>query len=195
MRWRWMVDYEQVSARRDYALAGAGAVQDDAGLASAILYGKAALVLQHLEQRLGRQKMRQILSLFVAEHRGMSVGWPQLVQCIRDVEGSEESSQFGLWVDSLGGPDWEFSEIRVEGDRVSGVLGQQSRFPFHGEVEVGILNQHHELLRTQAIEISGRQTVFDIPYAPEGHWLVVDPNFTMPRRSTRDGRPSWMVRI
>lgn len=196
MRWGWMVGYEQVPDHRDTPLKGdTPAPQEDEELSGAIFYGKAALVLQELEGRVGTQKMRQILSLFVYQYRGRSVRWRELQQSLADVMGNEEARRFGLWLEEKTAPDWEVRALAIDKAKLRGELWQSSDFPFQGSVVVATMSEQSEVLSEQVVETGGERVEFSLDLSPQARWVVVDPNYTMPRRGSQDGKPRWMVRI
>jgi hypothetical protein len=196
MRWGWIVGYEQVPAYRDFALQGdSPPPRADEDLAGAILYGKAALVLQELEGRVGIAKMRQILSLFVYQYRGRSVGWGELQQAVADVSGASEARRFGRWLQTRAAPTWQLRDLQTGSRLVRGTLHQKGDFDFKGRVMLGTMSEQSEILSLAAVDVDGENTDFSMELSPAARWLLVDPNYTMPRAALASDTPQWMVRI
>jgi hypothetical protein len=123
------------------------------------------------------------------------VRWRELQQSVADVMGNKEARRFGAWLEERAAPDWELRLLKKNKSRVEGELWQRSEFPYEGTISIGTMSEQSEILSLISVEVKDRRTEFSLKLPAKARWVVVDPNYTMPRRGDADGKPRWMLRV
>lgn len=184
-RRRRLRDYAQVE--EDHALSSESPSSRSTYIG--LSYGKAMLLMEALELRIGKEAVTAFLRALIERHRGAHAGWAELVQLLGELQGPEVGGWFGEWVDRPGAPALELEGARAADGSFHGAIVQVNHRghptgepPFRGTVQVGVQKKGEEANQLHAIELSGMRTEVRLPL-PEGAALVVlDPLIRFPRQ-------------
>jgi aminopeptidase N len=90
---------------------------NDAGsLYGSIIYHKAPVVMQHLEQRIGEEAMQQGLQQYLQSYSYSNAVWDDLIAILGEVSGEDLSTWNEQWVKTAGMPHYK---ARYEGQQVT----------------------------------------------------------------------------
>ncbi|MCB9562076.1 MAG: hypothetical protein H6708_16860 [Kofleriaceae bacterium] len=179
VRREWLDDYAEVAHRDLFAMAQriptAGKLRD------ALSYGKGALLLTALEDRIGRDRMAAMLRYFVASGQGRIASWLDLVAATQAVAGLPAAQWLQRWLTAIGAPELGVRDVTVAGGRLRFAITQDASPPFDAAVDVAVMDG--ERLASYAhVALSGARTAVDLALPRGGATrVVVDPWSRLPR--------------
>ncbi|MBI4456269.1 MAG: tetratricopeptide repeat protein [Acidobacteria bacterium] len=149
-----------------------------------IVGGKGAWVLHMLEDILGRDEVASTLSQFVAAHMGKQASLSQFESEAAAASGQDLKWFFTEWIETTGIPELEVDytvfKLADGSFRVAGAIKQNLelfRMPLRIAVET------KEKLETQAVQVSGKTSKFEIRTATRPIRVVLDPEQKLLRSS------------
>jgi hypothetical protein len=177
-RRRWSEDYADQTHRDMFGVAQR--VPTSGRLRDALSYGKGALILTALEQRIGRDRVAAMLRHLVATRAGEVGSWLDLVAATHVVAGSRDADWLQRWVLAIGAPELRVVDVRSADGKVELVIAQDAEVPFDATVDVAIY-AGDQLLVLGGVALSGQRTAATLPAPPGADRIVVDPWFRLPR--------------
>jgi len=100
MRLDWLLEFDALPPEKRFPLRQF--VTKSHGQAQAIGYGKAAMVLQMLERKIGAQVFDNCVQKFWNDWKFQKVGWLEIENTFSECSGSDLSSFFKRWLDDPG---------------------------------------------------------------------------------------------
>lgn len=195
LRWSWVVAYEQLPLAREVALAGVAEPIADDGVRRALYYGRGALLLTSLEDRIGRPAMAGILRRFHADARGTAASWADLVTATRSRAGAEHGDWLERWTSTAGAPDLALRAAARAGQAVTADLVQLGPRLYEGQVEVGFTDQAGTVLAVRSVSFSGPTTRLHLVPPDGASWLRIDPRHRLPRKPDLQRQPDRAIAL
>jgi hypothetical protein len=195
LRWSWAVAYEQLPLHREVALAGTAEPAGDEGIRRALFYGRGALVLTALEDRIGRASMARVLRRLHADAAGERATWAEVIAATRVAAGDEHADWLERWTAAPGAPDLAWREVTRRGSSITAQLVQLGPELYDGQVEVGFTGDAGEVLAVHTVRFAEARTAVSLTAPAEARWLIIDPRHRLPRKPDLDRGPDWGVRL
>ena len=142
----------------------------------AVGYGKTMMGFHMLRRQFGDDLFRKSLQGFYRTDRGTRAGFMDVKRAFATTTGANLDTFFEQWVNRAGAADLRLDDVRVEGQRVRGVIRQvQKSGPLELAVPVSVRTAGGYVSRTVAL--AGAATPFEVKV--DGAPLVVelDPEF------------------
>lgn len=141
-------------------------------------YGKAALVLHMLRDRIGAEAMAEGLRLFYARHNGGAAGWTELLAAMSESAGQSLDWVRRDWIDRAGLPRLELVTAVAEGRSLRLTLAQGTPI-YHLDVPLVIRTEAGPVQERMTLDSREATIVFDLPAPPLS--VAVDPDLDLPR--------------
>jgi hypothetical protein len=178
IRTRWHDDYTDQAHRDLFAVAHR--VPTTGALRDALSYGKGALILTALEDRIGRDRVAATLRYLIASRGGSIGSWLDVVTAVHAVAGSRDADWLHRWVFAVGAPELRVSAVRAERGGVAVTIVQDGDPPFEATVDVAVLGGD-EVLTFARVPVSGTRTTVTLDRPPTADRISVDPWHRLPR--------------
>lgn len=172
-----------VPPARDFALARFQSRTDP--VTKAVGYDKAAMVFHMLHRKVGEatfwSSLRDLYRQFLFKH----ASWKDLQTIFESQTGRSLDAFFRQWIDRPGTPQIRLADVRrvpgKTGYRTSGRVVQEK--PYY-RVPLELVVDTDKGSITKTVQVSGRQTDFEISSSAEPRALVADPGYHLFRRLT-----------
>lgn len=194
----WGLDDKTASAEREERLADHDQLQRHIAMTSTGLhvredsrrlsYGKAMLLFETLELKLGKPAMVAFLRTLDERFRGRGAAWADLVALLGELQGADVAAWMQEWLDRPGAPALELSGRRDGDGWFRGTIAQVPHdghpagdAPFRGAVQLGIHLDDVEAPTLHTVELTGRETRVSLPLPQGAVSVQLDPLHRFPR--------------
>jgi hypothetical protein len=181
VRLRRLADYDGIAEDEDLALVSE--LPRSAGASDLLSYGKAMLLMQALEVRIGRDRVVRFLRALAERYRGKFADWQEVLEALAAVETPEVAAWFRAWTERPGAPSLELEGTAADGT-FSGAVVQNlgpGQAPFLGTIELGMIDAAGAVLAVHRVELAGERTEVVAPLAPGTRTVALDPDVRFPR--------------
>ncbi len=180
--------------RRSFGNAFEGATMENAhdtsdNAQNAVGYSKGAFVLRVLEEQIGREKMRESIKNFLAAHpKGEAAEWPEFERAVHKTTGLDYGWFFDQWTKRTGLPHIRLANVASRrsgnGYVVEGDIDQEGE-PYRLRVPLRLQTGNEKSLN-ENLEVSGKQTHFQLNTPNQPTRLTLDPENILPLSTTAE---------
>ena len=142
----------------------------------AVGYGKTMMGFHMLRRKFGDDTFRKALQDFYRTERGERAGFMDVKQAFAKAGGANLDVFFDQWVNRAGAADLRIGKVRVDGQRVRGVIHQVQKSGLLAlDVPVSVRTTGGYV--SQTVTLAGATTPFEIPVGSEPLIVELDPEF------------------
>jgi len=184
-------EYDEIDGIEDVAMASEAAISKKAS--DKLSYGKAMLLMEALELRIGEEAVVAFLRAVAERHADQLIDWAELVQLLGERQGPEVAGWFREWLERPGAPALELLGHAEDDGMFHGAIEQAETIihpagaaPFRGVVEVSMKVGDDGEPTYHPIELSGRRTELALPLPSRSQKVIIelDPRARFPRFAT-----------
>ncbi len=190
-----LTDYESyVTPDKDFPLRKFTERTDFASMA--IGYGKGAMVFHMLEDMVGRETFYKSIRRLITQNEFRDASWADIQKSFEQESGLSLGWFFSQWLDRKGIPSFRVKDpmARVlKGNPAVSLQLIQEGEPYKLGLPVKIITSHGEV--KERLQIQKEKQYFDISAAENPQKLIVDKNYDVMRRLSKDELPPVISRL
>jgi hypothetical protein len=187
-RKKWSINYARLDEEFDASLLEIGSYSTpNWRINEAITYHKGALLMTHLEDRVGLPSMIETLTKFIQDRKGKPSTWNHFINVLTETCGKETSEWFRKWLTMKLAPELKLSDLKNINGNISGKI-KNTKSKHKGFVEIGCYNGD-ELLQIHLIPFDENETQFRFFQQSKTNRLIIDPRNRLPRRYNPEVNP------
>ncbi|HVT14058.1 MAG TPA: M1 family aminopeptidase [Fimbriimonadaceae bacterium] len=165
--------------------------------ASALGYGKGALVLQMLEQEIGTDKMLKSMREWIRVHPPMQGGeWTDFENAVTRVQGLDMHWFFSEWLDRPGWTDFDVQDLKWDKRKLTGkIVFKSEPYIIHSEVLIRDEDGHDTFVTAPLSDnVRDKEQHFAIPCPTKPGLVSFDPWRRLLRPIHDDEEPVELTR-
>lgn len=192
LRRRWSQNYASLDESSDRPILQIGSYTSHWKINEAITYHKGALLMTSLEDRIGPDALKKALGTFVRRRAGKPSGWEDLLSMIEEQSDADTVRWLRDWLSRTSAPKLRLTDLKSEGNLLTGKLIQECDSPFEGRVEIGFYRDD-KLLGTEWTSFKDEENPIQVSLPSGTNGIRLDPRFRIPRHYDQDTPESYRL--